>query len=288
MTQQMTQQMAYRTKGFALVVVLATIFSSTAHAWGNEGHRIIGYIAASLLSDTARQQLRQLLGDVDLAHIANELDDNREVIEQRHPGASRWHYENRSICGNEISCPQGQCVTQQIERYLRVLKDKRATGEQRVEAIVIVVHLVGDLHQPLHLSDNRDRGGNDVWVLLPRDAEPHRLHEVWDTRLVKMNMQRRAPSKYAQFLMRDFDAKFADWRSGNVQSWAAETHRLGSERAYRALPNFECAIRAHNGGEAIPLQQSYVDASRKVVAEQLAKAGVRLAATLNAAFEDTH
>ncbi len=276
----------------ALLLVVFGLFASTVHAWGNDGHRITGYIADTLLTESTRQHLRELFGDDDLARLATLLDDNREQIETQHPGAARWHYENRRVCGSDIqACRQGQCLTSQLEHFIQVARDETATRNARAEAITILVHLLGDLHQPLHLADNGDRGGNDTWVRFPRDPEPHRLHEVWDSGIVRMNMRRRSPYAYAQMLLRRFNSRLHAWRIGDVNSWAVETHRIGVAEAYRTLPDFSCAMRAPPDAKIISLPAEYIASSRSIVAEQLTKAGVRIAVVLNSALgehsEDT-
>lgn len=268
----------------ATIAVLSMLCASHAHAWGNDGHRIVGFIATSMLNESARERLAHLLGSDDLASIATQLDENRDAWERRHPGASQWHYENRAVCGTEVSCPQGKCVTRQIERYLQVLRDTRAGRERQIEAVTVVTHLIADLHQPLHLSDNRDRGGNDVWVLMPREREPRRLHEVWDTRLVRLDMQRRSASNYSQTLLRRYPERTSEWAKGSIESWAAETYGVGRANAYRNLPGFSCSIAKQSSDSKKELTAEYIDQGRSIVAEQLTKAGVRLAAALNEAL----
>jgi hypothetical protein len=269
-----------------ILTAAALITPGLSHAWGKDGHRITGRIATSLLSEPARQQILDLFGNVDLASIATQLDDNRDEIERRHPGSARWHYENRSVCGTTVACPRGQCITRQIEHFKGVLADKRATHERRIEAVVGLVHLIGDLNQPLHLADNGDRGGNDFWVMLPREHEPRKLHEVWDYSLVKLAMKRRSASAYSDILLRDFAGSFTSWQQGTIESWAVETHTIAVRRAYQSLPGFACGMRAHPGVDPVVLSlpTQYVNDSQAVVAEQLAKSGVRIASVLNSAF----
>jgi len=261
--------------------VAATLAGApNAQAWSGEGHRITGHIATALLNDAARRQLQQLLGNDDLAEIASVMDDEREQFERAHPGSSKWHYENREVCDSTAACPRGDCLTRQLEPFIRVLRDPHAQRAQRIEAVTVLVHLIGDLHQPLHLADNRDRGGNDTWVVLPREREPRRLHETWDYSFVRLNSNRRAPATYAHALLREMEPRIAGWQRGSIESWARETHALG-KNAYETLPGFRCSAMAGANQDAIRLSASYVQASRQVVAEQLAKAGARIAFTLN-------
>jgi len=255
----------------------------SALAWGNEGHRISGYIASALLTESARAQLRELVGTDDLAGIATLLDDERDALEQRAPGSSRWHYENRQVCAYPSSkpqCPNGQCVTRQIALFTRIAGDAGADRHSRSEAIQGLTHLLGDLHQPLHLSDNNDRGGNDVRVRLPGEKKPRNLHEAWDTRFVRMNVGRRDERRYAASLLERYSDRHSLWMQGDVQTWATETFTLADEHAYRALPHFACGSRQ----ETIELTAPYVEQARALIEEQIAKSGARLAHVLNQAL----
>jgi len=266
----------------ALAVVLASHFvGATAHAWGNEGHRISGYIANALLTESVRSQLHELIGTDDLATVATLLDEERDLLEQRIPGSSRWHYENRQVCTRRATskpeCPKGQCITRQIERFASIGGNPSHSREQRADAVRGLAHLVGDLHQPLHLSDNNDRGGNELQVLLPDEKKARNLHEVWDTRIVRMNLRRRNEHRYALSLLARFSDRQANWSQGDTQSWAAETFAIANQHAYKALPSFVCGTQPG----VIELSPAYVDQARALAEEQLAKAGIRLAYLLN-------
>jgi len=268
----------------ALVAVLLTFSGQPAFAWGDDGHRITGAIATKLLTESTRARLRELFGDDDLAQIATWMDDEREALNQRLPGSARWHYENRPACARTGSatnaCPKGQCITQQIQRSRAVLQSARTTQAQRSDAVRILVHLLGDLHQPLHMIDNDDRGGNDFYVRLPRQKTPRRLHEVWDTSLVRMNLRRTGVSRYATTLVTRFEGERDALQSGTVEQWASETHALALKYAYLSLPNFVCRLKIESS-DAGTLPIEYVEAGRTVVEKQLAKAGMRMAIVLN-------
>ena len=270
-------------------IVLTLLFAiqswSAAYGWGDEGHRITGYIADELLTATARAELRKI-GDDDLAQIATWLDDQRDALEQRYRGSSRWHYENRPACGSSSggssTCPRGQCITRQIERSLAVLDDRQAGRAQRVEALRILVHLLGDLHQPLHLADNGDRGGNDTYVLLPNDGRPRRLHEAWDTRFLRMNLRRRDEQAYAHSLLTAHRSERTAWKNGDIAAWAMESYTIGTRHAYDLLPGFACG---RHDSAPIRLPSSYIEQAREDVDVQLVKAGVRIAEILNRALD---
>ncbi|MBC7982951.1 MAG: hypothetical protein H7Y02_03760 [Candidatus Obscuribacterales bacterium] len=267
-----------------MVIVALFAWHTTASSWGDEGHRITGYIANALLTANTRQKLRDLVGTDDLSQLSTILDDQRPEWETRFPGSSKWHYENRTICTASTvkpPCVRDQCITAQIERFIRALQHSQAKRSERSDAIYALAHLIGDLHQPLHLADNNDRGGNDLWVRLPHESEPRDLHAVWDTLLVRMNVHRRSRTRYAKDLLKNFEAQQSFWLQGNVQSWAQETYLLGKSYAYEALPHFACGVRH---GNVVALTDDYVKHARRIVEEQLTKSGLRLALVLNKAL----
>lgn len=196
------------------------IAHADAYAWGNQGHRITGYIANAQLTASSKARLRDLLGTDDLSQIATQLDDDRAQLEDKIPGSSRWHYENRQICPQQsnvvAACPHALCITRQIETFMQLLRDDSATQAQQADAVSGLVHLIGDLHQPLHLADNRDRGGNDVLVLLPNEKTPRNLHAAWDTQFVRLNVRRRQEQLYATSLSAQYTVSQAAWRQGDA------------------------------------------------------------------------
>lgn len=246
------------------------------HAWGGRGHRITGYLAEALLTDTARQEVQQLLGPEGLDSAAVFMDSERELLEQRWPESRRWHYDNRPVCAKAAGyCADGQCATRQIERFRKILGDRAAAKSERALALKLLVHMLGDIHQPLHMADNADRGGNDVQVKM--DGKVYRLHEVFDTVLVKQTTGDQSAQRQAARLQHRYRASLDNWQRGTVGDWAAETHRLAVGETYGALPHFTCNAPATN----IELSPAYLQRAREYVPEQLAKAGARIAAVLN-------
>src|SRR2546430_12827011 len=113
----------------------------------------------------------------------------------------RWHYDDVPICASVPKaryCPDRQCNTEQLKRLITVLADTRAASRDRNEALKWLVHLVGDIHQPLHAADNGDRGGNRVPVALAgvRTRGRESLHRAWDNDLVRLALHppRRRPA----------------------------------------------------------------------------------------------
>jgi len=250
------------------VLGLAMLFATPAAAWGPLAHRVIARVAARHLSPAARHEVGQLLGGASLADVSFWAD---EIREQR-PETARWHYVDIPVRANDYrpgrDCrltPRGDCIVAALERERAVLADHAASDARRAEALRWVVHLVGDLHQPLHCADDGDRGGNEVHVTLL--GRPENLHAVWDAGLLAVSGQseRAWEDRVARRLA---GADLHRLRRGTVVEWTLETHRAAVEHAY-AIPG------SHRLGAR------WAAANEPVVEWQLALAAVRLAGMLD-------
>jgi len=162
--------------------------------------------------------------------------------------------------------------------YERLAPNARQAVD-RLIALEEVEHFMGDMHQPLHMTDNGDRGGNEVQASLP-GGETANLRHIWDTTLVAAALGPDEAQAEAQ-LRPLVAANAATWSRGDLNAWASETHLVGVQVAYGRLP-----AKPPCGGPA-PFQalgQDYVDAAVPVVREQLGRAAVRLAIVLNEAL----
>jgi hypothetical protein len=156
------------------------------------------------------------------------------------------------------------------------LKDPETSPEEQIVALKFVLHLIDDLHQPLHASDAHDRGGNDKRVSAA-GIKSGNLHRYWDTRFVARlgpNPRTIAGDLVAHISPTDIQA----WSEGGVADWAMESFRMARDDAYGRLPT-----PTKRG--SYRLTDEYVEMATKDVAVQLAKAGVRLAAVLNQALQ---
>ena len=263
-----------------------------ALAWGPQGHRTIGAIADRLLTPGAHAAVLQLLED-DRDKFGNPsgrttLESVSEWADELHgtPAARpAWHYDDVPICGSEEKtryCPNGQCNTEQLKRLIGVLGDARAPAAERNEALKWVVHLVGDIHQPLHAADNGDHGGNLVLVVLEgvHTRGRENLHRAWDTDLV----QRALHARNRQQPPRDIDALTGEAANlerevgqGTPESWARESNNLARNVAYH-YAGFACNSLPSG---VVVLDADYLDDAEVVVRERLLLAGARLANLLN-------
>jgi S1/P1 Nuclease len=167
-------------------------------------------------------------------------------------------------------CPKTGCVVSKIEEFEKVLAAPDTKPAQRKEALMFIVHFVGDMHQPLHCSDNKDKGGNDV--KLEFFGNPSNLHSVWDSGLLgRMGTEDEMFARLNAELTRGRAKK---WGRGSVESWADQIHKTAQKTTYGKLP------KAPAGGQ-IQVNAEYVREADPLIQTELEKAGARLAFVLN-------
>jgi hypothetical protein len=273
-------------------LLLACGCAPGALAWGPQGHRTVGAIADRLLTAQAHAWVAQLLSD-DLDKFGNPsgrttLEAVAVWADELHgtPAArASWHYDDVPVCGSEPKaryCPAGQCNSEQLKRLIAVLANTGAPARERNEALKWVVHLVGDLHQPLHAADNDDRGGNLVPVALAgvKTRGSENLHRVWDNDLVRVALRagnRQQPPRNIDALAEQAHSLAGEAGQGGPDSWASESNNLARNVAYR-YRGFAC----HSVPQGIVvLDADYQQQAQGLVRERLLLAGARLATLLN-------
>src|SRR5579864_409766 len=167
----------------AAAAAAAVLTPSPGLAWGKTGHRVIAAIADTELSGLARARVEQILGPGEsLDEAANWPDEMRSA-----PGefwqktATPWHYVTVNGTTYDHAPPEGDAF-EALGRFKKTLQDPNASRADQQLALRFIVHLVGDLHQPLHVGKCCDKGGNDVKVAF--FGKPTNLHAVWDSQLV--------------------------------------------------------------------------------------------------------
>lgn len=259
-------------KSIFLLLVAGTL---TCRAWGPEGHEIVGRIAEKHLTPEAARGVRGLTTN-SLSEISNWPDE----IRRARPETAPWHYVDIPYGAEKLDVERDcvahtGCVVTAIERFTHVVADRQTNVEARVEALKFLVHFVGDIHTPLHCAErNGDQGGNLVWVRWPGDEKASKLHAVWDVHFVSKNIRDAGLSAitYADKLAENSEKLSA---TGTAADWAWESHRLAVERVYPGVPP---------RGRAWPVPAEYIQKNQPVVAQQLTKAGLRLACLLNEVF----
>jgi hypothetical protein len=271
---------------YVLIFALVWMLAVPAWAWGPQGHQIVGRIAELRLTPEARAAVAQLLGDgesISDYDVANWADDVRRFF----PESGPWHYVDIPVGESKYSrsrdCKYSDCVIERIEKFRQLLADKAARKTDRQRALKWLIHLVGDLHQPLHCAERRDgdgkadHGGNRRKVYFLDETRQSNLHEVWDTKLVVHRLGETDLSDYADQLNSRITVQQAGaWGKGHAKVWANESHKVAVAHVYADVPA---------DGPPPRLAADYVERSLPVVDEQLLKAGIRLAEMLNHVLE---
>ena len=266
-----------------LLAALLQLLPQCASAWGSQGHRVTGLIAEQLLTARTRIALHQL-GIESLADSSTWMDDVRDEPEGRQ--MAPWHFDNRPACGGPAwHCPGDGCATQKLQESYLALK-ARPRDPDAARTVKVLVHLVGDLHQPLHQGDNDDHGGNSVkilnrkcWSYHAHKVQSCTLHAYWDTELVKGLLRGRSE----QSLAKELQVEYAPLIRGErieVARWSGESVQLARSTAYHAA-GFTC----HGGSGEFTVDASYDAAAGEAVRTQLGKAGIRMANMLNDIFD---
>jgi len=167
-----------------LLLLCTLIYSTNVFSWGKTGHRADGELASKHLSKSAKKAVKKLLGNESLAH-ASLWPDRIKSDPKMRKLYSKYHYINvpRKKSLKEVAKLKTPHIINGLEKFSATLKNKKASKAERVIALKFIVHLMGDLHQPLHVGFE-DRGGNDV--KLEWFGRKTNLHVVWDEHLIDM------------------------------------------------------------------------------------------------------
>jgi S1/P1 Nuclease len=272
----------------------------TAFAWGDDGHKVVALIAQSFLEPDVRKRVNALLAadtdDLtghDIASAATWADKFRDAnFEGSRAKTRQWHFADIEItapnldkaCFNHPALPVGtvasngsadDCVVDKIVQFAAELADPKTDHDEQVAALKFLLHFVGDLHQPLHSSDDNDRGGNDKKVSA-NGFRAGNLHHFWDTEFV--DQLETDPKSIASDLIGHISkAQISTWQAGSPADWAMESFQVAKTDTYGLLP--EPSAR-----KTYRLTDEYITTATDDVAQQLSRAGVRLAFMLNKAL----
>jgi hypothetical protein len=234
------------------------------------------------LTPEAKAAIHELLGaDVGIsdAEIASWADQIRPERRSTAP----WHYVGISTTQPSYDAERdgsdGANVIDAIDRFEKVLAGKSKPKEERAEALKFLVHLVGDVHQPLHCAERgHDRGGNELRVYFLDQKRRVNRHMVWDTQILLHDKGKARVLEYARWLNEQISPQqAAAWSKGTPEDWANESHQVAVNQVYKNVPA---------DGDQPKLDAVYVRRAEPVVEEQLQHAGVRLAEVLNRSLRD--
>lgn len=242
------------------------------------------------------------------ADASTWADDERQIK----PETFQWHFIDIPRGASEATLsqfcsPATGCITSALAAQIEILRNAGASPQSRADALRYIIHFVGDIHQPLHATTNDDEGGNCVPVTFFGKAPQERntaaesyspnLHGLWDTNIIDQISPNETPQQLADKLDAQFAATEPAWTKESIDfnKWAWQSHELAERTVYGNLPTkiaiekpqpiTTCADDNHISTRMLDLHEDlesrYETSATPVVEEQLAKAGLRLAALLD-------
>jgi hypothetical protein len=252
------------------IFIALFLFSFSANSslrWNATGHRTVGKIAENHLKSSTKRKVEKLLNGKSLAFVSTFADEIKS--DKRYNDFYTWHYINMPLDSNYEDSeknPKGDLATG-IAHCKKIIKDENSSKSDKAFYLKLLIHFIGDLHQPMHVGLAEDRGGNDFklqWFY--KDTN---LHRVWDTEMIRSyNMSYIELAKNADILSKE---QIKAIQKGTVIDWVNETHQL-AKKVYASV----------NEGENLRYRYSYDHF--KTVRSQLQIAGIRLAKVLNDLF----
>jgi S1/P1 Nuclease len=244
-------------------------------SWGVTGHRTIGRIAERHLSPNAKAAIQALLGTETLSDVSTWADEVRGQPGYEQTGP--WHYLNLPLgltypaFAQQVEGMTQDNVYKSVLAQERTLNDKSAPRQTRIEALKFVVHFVGDLHQPMHVSRAEDKGGNTIQ--LNYEGSGTNLHSLWDTKLIEHQglTYDQLAEKYDQVS----PAQISQWQKDPLIKWVWESYEISS-RLYAEVD----AMSSRSIGD------DYYKAHLDIIRERIEQAGIRLAGILNDVFKN--
>jgi len=253
-------------------VLLSAIPLQEGLAWGPAGHRIVGHIAEMNLDPEILKTIREKFNINHLANVANWADEIKKS--KRKPDV--LHYTNIAVnhrtYNQKRDCPWKRCVTEKIKEYESLLVDPESSRKTKKEALKFLIHLVADVHQPMHLGYEKDRGGNEIAVTFGNKLT--NLHSIWDHDLIFL--EGKTQRQFALQLNRLITPKNKKrWAGRTPDDWSNESRALVLDYGYR--------VQFSEGRE---LSLNYIREGRRIVEERLQRAGIRLAEMLNRSLKN--
>lgn len=241
-------------------------------AWGQIGHRVVGQIAEGYLNPKTKLVIKAILGNETLAMSANWADFVKS--DNKYNYLSTWHYVNfpaglgETEVQNLLKTDTATDAYTKIQFLVKELKQKSLAKEKKVMYLRLLVHFIGDIHQPFHAGHAEDKGGNDIKVTW--FGKSSNLHSIWDSELVEQ--QQLSYTEYAKSINFCSSKQRISWQNDPLSKWISESYQIAEKVYANVTPGDKLGYR-HN--------YEYIE----IVNKQLLKGGIRLAGLLNRIFE---
>jgi hypothetical protein len=273
------------------LILVTALFSMNAFAWGPTGHRVVGEIAQKHLDQAVLLKVYKILGNQSLSRVSNWSDEIKSDP-QTYSYTYNWHYTDwkDEDHDHDETSSSGKLITA-INEQIATLKNPEKTDAEKAFALKFIVHLVGDLHQPLHVGNGLDMGGNKCKVQF--HGRNTNLHSVWDEGMIEF--MKLSYTELATYVSQSRTLEeIRKWRSGDVLDWALESKKLRakiypanvtSSKSPMSVMEY-CRTDITVTGEIMPkLSFEYSYQFVPVLEQRLFQAGLRLAMILNAALK---
>ena len=253
-----------------IIIVFLFCQLSNAHTpyWSKTGHRVIGEVAQEHLTQRAKRAINQLLAGQSLAGVSNFADEIK--ADSTYRKFSAWHYVNipeNEKYGESTPSPFGDLIVG-IRESIRIIKDDNSAASEKAFYLKMLIHLIGDLHQPMHVGRLSDKGGNDLQLQWFNNGS--NLHRVWDAHMI--DDYGMSYSELATKLPLVDKKMKKQIQAGTVLDWVEESRELAIE-VYASVEI----------GEKLYYRYGYQWWT--TVEQQLQKGGIRLAKVLNDLFK---
>jgi len=254
-----------------LIIATVIYFPLQSMAWGTQGHRICGQIASFYLTPKAKAAVDEILGGESIALASNWADFIKS--DPNYAYLSPWHYidfDKQYTYPEMVTYLNRDTVTDaytKLNFLIGQLKNKNLELSKKQLYLRMLIHIIEDVHQPMHTAHADDKGGNDFkvnWF-----STPTNLHSVWDSQLI--DFQQLSYTEYASAIHFSTTAQRAQWQADPISKWLFESNQI-AEKLYTEI----------KPGDTLNYRYNFTHIS--IVNQQLLKAGVRLAGVLNALF----
>ncbi len=245
---------------YILILVYSIVFSSNAQGWGQNGHRVVGQIAQNHLSKKVLKQINTILNGQSIAMVGNFMDEIKSV--PKYDALGPWHYCTIPDGESYSGAPAKGDVIEAINKYIQILKGQNLSKEDEAFTLKCLIHLIGDIHQPLHVGNGTDKGGNDVRVTYFWKSS--NLHRVWDSGIIQG--QNLSYTEYVEWIDRATKSNVEQWQKDGIMVWVKESI------SYRS--------QVYNLPENKKINYRYNYDNISTVNKRLLQAGIRLAGIL--------
>ena len=241
-------------------------------AWGTEGHRIAGQIADSYLTAKARAAIKAILGDETIAMTSNWADFIKS--DPNYSYLYNWHFVDLDKAHAYPELQEYLNKDTNTDAYTKLnfliaeLKKKDLTKENKLLYLRMLIHIVEDVHQPLHVGHTDDKGDNDIKLTWFNNST--NLHSIWDSQLIEF--QQLSYTEYTAAINHTTVAQREEWQNAPISQWLFESNQI-AEKVYSEVKS----------GDTLNTYK-YNFNHIETVNQQLLKAGVRLAGILNQLF----